>query len=143
MEHMNEQRLIRMLAIAASILLLPLWATQAASDRADTEMERALVNAGFKVKPAATTGQRSQLRRLPDAQFERVDQNRNIYYVYADKKDNRLYVGDHWAYQAYQGYLKNKRLRKNGAFVWEVHPGDRANNKTIEVWNGYPPFRDW
>jgi hypothetical protein len=143
---MNVKKLIRMLATTASILLLPLCATQASNsnnDAADTDMEKALVNSGFKVRPATTSSQRAQLRRLPDSQFEEVKQNGNTYYVYADKKDGRLYVGDHWAYQAYQGYLKNKKLRKDGAFVWEVHPGDKANNKTIEVWNGYPPFRDW
>ena len=70
-------------------------------------------------------------------------QNGTTYYLYADKRDNRLYMGDQYAYRAYLGYLHNKKLRNRGVFVWEVRPADRANNKTVEVWIGDSPFPPW
>ena len=136
-------KLVGTLAVTAWMLLLPVCTALANHELADTDMERALLNSGFKVRGAANYNQRNGLRGLPDTQFQVVQQNGETYYLYADKRDNRLYVGDHWAYQAYQGFLKNRNLRKEGAFVWEVKPYDKANNKTIEVWNGYPPFRSW
>jgi hypothetical protein len=142
MKKQQFKELIGMLAAATFILLMPACATQTGAV-ADTEMERALLSAGFKVRPATTAEQRSQLGRMPDDQFKTAKQNGETYYVYADKRDNRVYVGDRWAFQAYQGYLKNNNLRKQGAFVWEIQPGDKANNRTVEVWNGYPPFHDW
>src|SRR5436190_16826168 len=131
------------LAVAALMLLLPVSASQAKSDMSDTEMERALVTAGFKVKTATMSEQRHHVAGLPDAQFQAVVRNGHTYYLYADKRDNRLYVGDEYAYRAYKGYLHNRKLRQQGVFVWEVRPADRANNKTVEVWHGWTPFPEW
>jgi hypothetical protein len=142
MKKQQFKELIGMLAAATFILLMPACATQTGAV-ADTEMERALLSAGFKVRPATMAEQRSQLARMPDNQFKTVKQNGETYYVYADKRDNRLYVGDRYAFQAYQKYVRDNNLRKQGAFVWEVHPSDRSTSTTIEVWNGYPPFHDW
>jgi hypothetical protein len=142
MKKQQFKELIGMLAAAMFILLMPACATETGAV-ADTEMEQALLSAGFKVRPAAAAEQRNQLARMPDNQFKTVKQNGETYYVYADKRDNRLYVGDRYAFQAYQKYVRDNNLRKQGAFVWEVHPSDRSTSKTIEVWNGYPPFHDW
>jgi hypothetical protein len=142
MKELQFKKLIGTLAVFALIAFAPAYASQR-GDLADTDMERALVTSGFKVRPANNSEQRKQLRRLPDNEFTMMKEGGNTYYLYPDKKDNRLYAGDHWAYRAYQGYLKNKHLRAQGVFVWEVNPSDKANNKTIEVWHGYPPFREW
>jgi hypothetical protein len=136
------------LAVAALLLFLAPNGAQARGDRTgdslgDTEMEHVLVNSGFKVRSASNGGQRSHISRLPDNQFQQVVQNGNTYYLYADKRDNRLYIGDQHAYRAYLGYLHNKKLRQQGVFVWEVRPADRANNKTVEVWHGWTPFPEW
>jgi hypothetical protein len=141
-------RIIGGLAVTALVAWLPACVTHSSNmagggDTADTEMERALVSSGFKVKTATTDGQRNHIRRLPDTQLEVVEQNGKKFYLYADKREDRLYVGDEWAYRAYRGYLKNQDLRKKGVFVWEVHPGDKANNKTVEVWHGWTPFPEW
>jgi hypothetical protein len=143
---MKEQlnKLVRTFAVAGLILLMPACATQTSNVAdADAEMGRALITAGFKVRPASTASQRTPMAGMPDNRFTVVNQNGNQYYLYADKRDNRLYVGDRFAYQAFIGNEKNNKLRKEGAFVFEVNPSDKANNKTVTVWPGYPPFRDW
>jgi len=145
MKKQQLKELIATLAVAAFILLVPACATQTTqtSDVADTDMERALITAGFKVRPATAVEQRNGIAGLPGNRFTVMNEAGKLYYLYPDRRDNRLYVGDHWAYQAFVGQMKNNKLRKEGAFVWEVDPGDKPNNKTIEVWYGYPPFRDW
>jgi hypothetical protein len=139
------KRQIAMLAATAAIVLTSGCATETASNgnSADTEMEHALLASGFKVRPASTATQRNGIATMADNQFEVVHQNGNEYYIYADKRDSRLYVGDRYAYRAYQGFVRNNHLRKQGVFVFETHPGDRANNQTVDVYNGYPPFREW
>jgi hypothetical protein len=129
-------------AAAAAILWLAAGATQS-SNAADTRMEGALLSSGFKVKRAATAEQHNQLRALPDNQFEMVKQGGETYYLYADKRENRLYAGDKWAYRAYLGYVKNNRQREQGAFVFPVDPSNKSDNKRIVVWHGWDPFPDW
>lgn len=148
MKQDDLKRIIAALAAAALMLFLAPRVTEARThangdNLADTEMEHVLLNSGFKVKSASNGGQRSHISRLPDNEFQQVMQNGKTYYLYADKRDNRLYVGDEYAYRAYLGYLHNKKLRKQGVFVWEVRPADRANNKTIEIWHGWTPFPEW
>jgi hypothetical protein len=137
------KKLIVTLAIAAAVM--PFTSASATQNNyvADTDMERALVDNGFKVKSATTAEQRRQIRSMPDDRFTMVKQGAETYYLYPDKRDNRLYAGDHWAFRAYQGFVKNNRLRKQGAFVFEVNPFDKANNKTVEVWHGWAPFPEW
>ena len=142
MKNEHKRMIVMMSAVVVLLGLAAGCATQS-NQAADTEIERTLLTSGFKVKPAAAEAQRQQVRSLPDNQFTTVKQNGNVYYLYPDKKDNRLYVGDHYAYRAFQGYYKNKKLREQGVFVWEVNPADRSNNKTIQVWHDWTPFQEW
>ena len=135
--------LMGMATAVAIVLFLPACATQTTENVADTEMERTLVSSGFKVRTASSDVQRNPLGTMSDNRFEVVKQNGNTYYLYVDKRENRLYVGDENAYRSYKAYIRNNKLRKEGAFVWEVHPYDRANNKTIDVWNGYRSSTKW
>jgi hypothetical protein len=130
------------LAAAAVTLWLGACATQT-SNVADTSMERALLAAHFKVQTATTVEQRNHLRSLPDDRFAVVKEGGETYYLYADKKDGRLYAGDHWAYQAFVNDKKNNRLRKEGAFVFETDPSNRADNRTVVVWHDWSPFQQW
>jgi len=118
-------------------------ATEGSTVTADTDQEQVLLTSGFKVKAAKSATQRAQLRAMPDNQFTMVNQAGSTYYLYPDKKDNRLYAGDQYAYRAYQGYLKNRRLREQGVFVWEVNPADRSSNRTIQIWHDWSPFQEW
>jgi len=142
---MNNQRfrnLAGAFGVAALIFGLVACATQT-GDVADNTMGPALLAAGFKVRPATIPEQRNHINTLPDDRFTMVKENGNPYYLYADKKNGKLYVGNRFAYQAYINNVKNNELRKQGAFVWEVNPADRALNRTIVVWHGWGPFEKW
>jgi len=145
MKEQHLKGLIVPLVIAAVVLLQlsvvqPTWAK---SYSGYTDMERALITSGFKVQSATTAAQRNQIRNLPDNQFTEIKQAGGSYYLFPDKRENRMFAGDHYAYRAYLGYIHNRKLREKGVFVWEVRPADRANNKTIEVWHGWTPFPEW
>jgi hypothetical protein len=131
-----------MSALAAVIMVLPAYVARANDNPSDIDFEKALIISGFKTRHATTAEQRAQIRRLPATEFQEVKQDGTTYYVYASRRDNRLYVGDHWALEAYQGFVRNRELRKQGVFVFEIRPADRANNKTIDTWY-YPPFRQF
>lgn len=80
-------------------------ANQTKAAAADTEQEQALLYSGFKVKSASTAGQRAQVRALSTNEFTAVKQTGNTYYLYPDRKNNRLYAGDQYAYRAYHRYV--------------------------------------
>jgi hypothetical protein len=124
-------------AAAAAILWLAACATQT-SNVAGPDIGRALLMAGFKSRPATTAEQRTS----PDNQFTEVKQGGKLYYLYADKSQGRLYAGDHWDYLAFINNEKNNRLRQQGAFVYEVDPSNRADNRTVVVWHGWSPFQE-
>jgi hypothetical protein len=142
MKNQQFKNLIGAFAAAAVVLWLGACATQT-SNIADTGLEQALLTAHFKVKPATTPEQRKHLLSLPDNRFTVVKEGGETYYLYPDKKDGRLYVGDHWAYQAFINDKKNNELRKQGAFVFEIDPSNKADNRTIVIWHGWSPFQQW
>jgi hypothetical protein len=142
MKPQQFKNLIGAFAAVAVMLWLGACATQT-SNVADTSMEQALLAAHFKVKTATTVEQRNHLRGLPDNRFAVVKEGGETYYLYADKKDGRLYAGDHWAYQAFVNDKKNNRLRKEGAFVFETDPSNRADNRTVVIWHDWSPFQQW
>jgi hypothetical protein len=118
-------------------------ANQTKAAAAETEQEQALLYSGFKVKSARTAGQLAQVRELPGNEFTVVKQNGNTYYLYPDKKDNRLYAGDQYAYRAYQQYVKDKKLRAEGVFVRPTHYENKSNPKNVEIWQQWGPFPAW
>jgi len=142
MKPQQFKNLIGAFAAAAVMFWLGACATQT-SNVADTSMERALLTAHFKVQSATAAEQRNHLRTLPDNRFTMVKEGGETYYLYPDKKDGRLYVGDHWAYQAFVNDAKNNQLRKEGAFVFETDPSNRADNRTVVIWHGWSPFHEW
>jgi hypothetical protein len=118
-------------------------ATRSNAAVADTEQEQVLLSSGFRAKPAHTAAQREQIRALPDNQFTMVKQNGNTYYLYPDKKENRLYSGDQYAYRAYERYFKDKHLREQGVFVFPLKPENKSDPRNIQVWRGWDPFPAW
>jgi hypothetical protein len=142
MKHHQFKNLIGAFAAAALVLWLAACATET-SNVADTDVGGALLMAGFKVKTSTMAEQRNHLRTLPDNRFAMVKEDGTTYYLYADKRQGRLYVGDQWAYRAYINNVKNNQLRKQGAVVFEVDPSNRADNRTVVVWHGWSPFHEW
>ena len=118
-------------------------ANQTKAAAADTEQEQALLYSGFKVKSASTARQRADVRALPGNEFTVVKQNGNTYYLYPDKKDNRLYAGDQYAYRAYQRYFKDKQLRALGVFVLPTHLENKSDPRNIQIWHDWGPFPAW
>ena len=118
-------------------------ANQTKAAAADTEQEQVLLSSGFKVKSASTAGQHAEVRALPDNEFTVVKQNGNTYYLYPDKKDNRLYAGDQYAYRAYQRYFKDKQLRARGVFVLPTHLENKSDPRNIQIWHDWGPFPEW
>jgi hypothetical protein len=118
-------------------------ANQTKAAAADTEQEQVLLSSGFKVKSASTAGQHAEVRALPDNEFTVVKQNGNTYYLYPDKKDNRLYAGDQYAYGAYQRYFKDKQLRARGVFVLPTHLENKSDPRNIQIWHDWGPFPAW
>lgn len=139
---MKLKNTIGIFAVAGAIVCLSGCATQT-SGVDDRNLGPALLAANFKVRTATTAEQRNHLSTLPDNRFKMVMENGQPYYLYADKKHEKLFVGNRWAYQAYINNVENNQLRKQGAFVWEVNPSDRALNRTIVVWHGWTPFAEW
>jgi len=133
---------IGIFAVAGAIVCLSGCATQTSSV-ADTSLQGPLLAAGFKIQPATTPEQRNHLSTLPDNRFKMVKENGEPYYLYADKKNEKLFVGNRFAYQAYINNVKNNQLREQGAFVYEVNPSDRALNRTIVIWYGPMPIAAW
>ena len=72
-----------------------------------------------------------------------VKQNGNTYYLYPDKKDNRLYAGDQYAYRAYERYVKDKQLRAQGVFVRPTHYENKSDPRNVEIWQQWGPFPAW
>jgi hypothetical protein len=118
-------------------------ANQIKAAAADTAQEQVLLSSGFEVKSARTAGQRAEVRGLPDNQFTVVKQNGNTYYLYPDKKDNRLYAGDQYAYRAYERYVKDKQLRAQGVFVMPTHYENKSDPRNIQIWHDWGPFPEW
>ena len=142
---MKRQYLTGLIGPAMAAVLILLFPGYAAADRpmSDREMDAALRTSGFKVRPASNAAQRREVHGMRDDEFTVVNQNGNTYYLWADKETNRLYVGDHWAYQAYQGFVRNRHLREKGVFVYELQPGDKPNNKTVDIYHDWSPFDRW
>jgi hypothetical protein len=140
--NLNQSKLI--VPVVAALAGLQIWCVEAnAALPADTQIEQVLLTSGFKARPATSRAQHTQLRALPSNQFTMVKQNGNTYYLYPDTKDGRLYAGDQYAYRSFQNFFKNKRLREQGVFVWEVNPADRSSNRTIQIWHDWTPFDQW
>ena len=141
---MRLQRFCYPILGLATVALIGVGGTiQSIAAVADTEQEQVLLSSGFKVKPANTGAQRAQIREMPGNQFTMVKQDGKIYYLYADKRDNRLYAGDEYAYRAYERHFKDKQLRAQGVFVYPLRPENKSDPKNIKVWHGWDPFPAW
>jgi len=139
----NQQKfrwLISVFPVIALIVFIPACATQT-GDVASSNVQASLDQAGFKVKTATTSQQQQNLVSLPEDQFTVVTQNDKKYYLWPDKRYNRLYCGNEDAYRDYQKYVKVQRARENGAISWVQDPGGYGIRVT--VYHGWAPFRDW
>jgi hypothetical protein len=144
MKMQGFKRLMPTVAVAVlTIFALGCSGSMAATETENVHVDQVLLQSGFKSRPANTPAKRKQLRALPENEFTTVKQNGNTYYLFPDKKNNRLYVGDHYAYRAYQNFFKNRKLRAKGVAVFPIHPANKSSNTTVQVWEQWSPFDQW
>lgn len=117
------------LQILGSLLFLSLVAGCALQNK-----ESMLVAAGFKVIPATTIKQQAHLQSLPENKVIEVQRQRKIYYVFADKPNNQLYVGGPKQYQAYQLYRLQSRIAEENLEAAEI------NQETMYNWGYWGPW---
>ena len=75
-----------------------------------SETRELLVAAGFKVTQATTPEQQAHLQTLPDNKVSMVERNGKQYFVYPDKKNNVLYIGQSAQYQQYENLRQQHQL---------------------------------
>lgn len=125
---------------ASVIMFVAACATQT-NGVAKSDVSAALVQAGFKVKPATTPEQEQHLQSLPDRQFVIVRQKGQKYYVWADKPNKRLYSGNQRAYRAYQAARNVQGATPEGGVTFIADPGGYA--VPVTTYHGWAPFNEW
>src|SRR5262245_24372487 len=94
--------------VAVALLVLAVGCVSA------KKTESLLLEAGFKIARADTPEKQAHLRSLPEGKVIRINRNEVVYYVYADVKNNVLYVGREPEYQQYKNDLwLAQRTREN------------------------------
>jgi hypothetical protein len=129
---------ISIIPVMALIVFIPACATQT-GNVASSDVQTALIQSGFKVRPATTHQQQEQLQRLPEHQFTVVKQKGENFYVWADKPSNRLFCGNEQAHRTYKEYRKAQRERESGAITWVEEP----RGIPVTVFHGWAPFPAW
>jgi hypothetical protein len=134
----KTRHLVTMSLATALLMFTSACATQS-GDVASSGVQSALVQSGFKVRPAITSQQRQRLQALPEHEFTVVSQNGQNFYVWADKPNNRLYCGNEQAYTDYKNYRIAKEQRESGAITWISEP----RGIPVTVFEGWAPFGQW
>ena len=79
------------------------------------QTEDLLAASGFKVIPATSAEQQAHLKTLPNHKMSMVQRNGKEYFVYPDKENNVLYVGQNAQYQQYQKMRQEHQLAQEQA----------------------------
>jgi hypothetical protein len=121
-------------ALAAVIALLGACAT---SPVVSQSTESTLLSSGFKAKGTTTAKQRQKLQTLPAGQISAVNVKGKTRYIYPDRANDTLYVGDAAAYQKLQASVPPQRdssapLR----YTWTTP----ERNIPVEVFQEWTPF---
>ena len=132
--------MISIVPIISVVTFVPACATQT-SEVAKSEVQAALVQAGFKVKPATTAEQQQHLQSLPEHQFVAVREKGKKFYLWADKPNKRLYCGNQQAYAAYKDNRTAQQAQANGAFTYIADPDGFAI--PVTVYHDWAPFGEW
>ena len=121
------------------IVFVAACATQT-SEVAESDVQAALVQAGFKAKPATTAGQQQHLQSRPEHQFVAVREKGKKSYP-GPTSQKRLYCGNQQAYRAYKANRTAQQAQANGAFTYIADPDGFAI--PVTVYHDWPPFGEW
>lgn len=108
---------IRPLPFRFSLWLLGavlLWGAGAGCATRPATTERYLAASGFKVIPATTPEQLQHLNTLPSGKISVVQRQGQVYFIYPDRAQKQLYVGNNAQYSAYQNLLLNEKNLQQG-----------------------------
>jgi hypothetical protein len=133
-------RIVSIIPIISVIIFFPACATQT-NGVAKSDLSSALVQAGFKEKPATTPEQEQHLQSLPEHQFVVVRQHGQKFYLWADKPNKRLYSGNEQAYRAYKTNHKVAGATPEGGVTFIADP--RGNAIAVTTYHGWAPFSEW
>ena len=103
----------------------------AASCSTTQQTENLLSAAGFKATPATTAQQQAHLKTLPANKVTMVVRDGKTYYVYPDKTQQVLYVGQDAQYQEYQKLRLQKQMAQEQV---------QAADMNSEDWGGWGIF---
>ena len=132
--------IVSIIPIISVIMFFPACATQT-NGVAKSDVASALVQAGFKLKPATTPEQEQHLQSLPEHQFVVVRQHGQKFYLWADKPNKLLYSGNEQAYRAYKTNQKVAGATAEGGVTFIADP--RGNAIAVTTYHGWAPFSEW
>lgn len=111
-EIINPMKRLFPLLQPLGLIFLLTWMAGCATNSRRTEGY--LAASGFKVMPATTPEQLQQLKTLPDKKITVVKRNGQVYFVYPDKAQNQLYIGQNPQYSKYQSLLLSQQALQEG-----------------------------
>jgi hypothetical protein len=105
-----------------------------------SKRENLLSAAGFKMVPAATPEQKAHLQTLPPDKVTMVQREGKTYFVFPDRKQQVLYVGQQAQYDEYQKLRLQNQLAEE-----QMNAAELNSEPAWGVWGGWdgmaPVFR--
>ena len=132
----------RMNRVAASLSIVGIVALLAlgVGCTTTTKRENMLSAAGFKMVPAATPEQKAHLQTLPPDKVTMVQREGKTYFVFPDRKQQVLYVGQQAQYDEYQKLRLQNQLAED-----QMNAAELNSEPAWGVWGGWgamgPVFR--
>jgi hypothetical protein len=97
------------------------------------QKENMLSAAGFKMIPANTPQREEHLKSLPDDRLTTVDLNGHNYFVFPDRAESTLFVGQESQYQHYQRMRLENQLPEERVHAAEI----------TDDWAGWGAWGRW
>jgi len=94
--------------------------------------ENLLSAAGFKIVPAATPEQKAHLQTLPADKVTMVQREGKTYFVFPDRKQQVLYVGQQEQYNEYQKLRMQNQLAEE-----QMNAAERNSEPAWGMWGGW------
>ena len=94
--------------------------------------ENLLSAAGFKIVPAATPEQKAHLQTLPADKVTMVQREGKTYFVFPDRKQQVLYVGQQEQYNEYQKLRMQNQLAEE-----QMNAAELNSEPAWGMWGGW------
>jgi hypothetical protein len=97
------------------------------------QKENMLSAAGFKMMPANTPQREEHLKSLPDDRLTTANLNGHNYFVFPDRAESMLFVGQEPQYQQYQRMRLENQLAEERVYAAEI----------TDDWAGWGAWGRW